>query len=86
MEQCGSSATINFEITMSSFYCHLEYQEHLKAEFIKLEYRWRDIDPKVVANIPVVPINFNPHRSGLPDRIDWLSPFWDTCLNSRMTE
>ena len=61
------------------------YQKHLKSEFIKPEYQWRDIDRKVVANIPVVPVNLNPHSPELPDRIDWLSPFWDTCLQ-RMTE
>ena len=71
-------------------FCHtrltfLEYQEHLKSEFIKPKYQWRDIGRKVVANIPVVPVNFNPCCPELPDHIDWLSPFWDTCLQ-RMTE
>jgi hypothetical protein len=63
----------------------LEYQEHLKSDFIKFEYRWSDVDPKIVANIPVVPVNLDPCSSELPDRSDWLSPFWDTCLQ-RMTE
>ena len=63
----------------------LEYQEYLKSEFIKHEYEWRDIDREVVANVPVIPVNSNPRSPELPDRIDWLSPFWDTCLQ-RMTE
>ena len=61
------------------------YQQHLKSKFIKLEYKWSDIDPKVVSNIPVVPVNLRHGYAELPDRIDWLSPFWDTCLQ-RMTE
>ena len=52
------------------------YQAHLKEENIKPKYRWRDIDPEVVSNIPAVPVGI----PELPDRIDWLSPFWDTCL------
>ena len=61
------------------------YHGHLDSKFIKLEYRWSDVDPEVIANIPVVPIGSNLCISELPDRIDWLSPFWDKCLQ-RMTE
>lgn len=63
----------------------LSYQEHLKSEFIKFEFRLSNVDPEVVANIPVVPVNFDPRTPGLPDCVNWLSPFWDTCLQ-RMTE
>ena len=72
-----------FEVTPSLTL--LEYQEYLNSGFIKPEYQLIDVDPKVVANIPVVPINLDPCSPELPDRIDWLSPFWDTCLQ-RMTE
>ena len=49
-----------------------KYKSFLKAKPID-EY-----PQEVVSNIPIVPIN----RGGsvLPDRIDWLSPLWDTCL------
>ena len=75
-----------FELACSHLHMTmLTYQEHLESEFIKPKYQWRDIDPEVVANIPVVPVNLDPCSPELPDRIDWLSPFWDTCLQ-RMTE
>jgi hypothetical protein len=56
------------------------YYELCKDENIKPEYLWKDVDPELVSNIPAVPINSHPDTPGLPDRVDWLSPFWDTCL------
>ena len=35
-------------------------------------------DPEIVLKIPIVPINVS--GPVLPDRVDWLSPLWDTCL------
>ena len=63
----------------------LTFQGYLKSKSIKPEFEWSDIDPEVIANIPVVPIIFDPRTPALPDHTDWLSPFWDTCLQ-RMTE
>ena len=57
----------------------LWYRAFVKMQFVKLcELQSNNIDPEVISNIPILPINIDLPK--LPDHIDWLSPLWDTCL------